>query len=101
MNITYMREKTFQDLKSPKGASLRYDFWIPDLNIAIEYDGQQHFIPVDIWGGVEHLNYLQQCDKIKNEYVIKNNFSLIRILYKDLNNINEEFIFQKIKERKE
>lgn len=39
-NIKYEREKMFSWLKFQK--EMRLDFFLPDLNIAIEYDGIQH-----------------------------------------------------------
>lgn len=101
LGISYMREKTFPDLRSPKGACLRYDFWIPKLKTIIEYDGQQHYVPVEIWGGIEHLQYLQQCDKIKDDYAREKGYKIIRVNYKDKNNINKNFIAELVIQRKE
>jgi very-short-patch-repair endonuclease len=41
--IKFQREKTFSDLKNGK---YRYDFYLPELNIIIEVDGQYHFHPI-------------------------------------------------------
>jgi hypothetical protein len=44
--ITFVREKTFLDLK--KG-QFRFDIYIPNLNnvpVIIEIDGEQHFKPI-------------------------------------------------------
>jgi hypothetical protein len=32
---------------------LSYDFFLPDFNLLIEYQGRQHFIPVERFGGEE------------------------------------------------
>ena len=60
---------------------LRFDFYLPDYNTCIEYDGAQHFVPVEIWGGDEGLKEIQKRDKIKNQYCKKNGIKLIRIPY--------------------
>lgn len=51
------------------------------LNICIEFDGEQHYIPKDYFGGEKRLLETQINDKIKNEYCKENNIRLIRIKY--------------------
>ena len=63
--------------------NLRFDFYLPVQNLFIEYDGIQHFKPIDFFGGKEYFNKLKQYDKLKNEYCNDNNINLIRISYKD------------------
>lgn len=65
----------------------RFDVFIPNLNMAIEYDGQQHFEPVDCFGGEEGFRKNLQRDLIKNKYCKDNNIYLLRISYKEYNNI--------------
>lgn len=71
---------------------LPFDFYIPDKNICIEYDGKQHFEPVDFAGkgkewAEKQLSITRRHDKIKNDYCNNNNICLIRIPYfKDINN---------------
>lgn len=44
MNVSFEKEKTFIDCVNPKtNFLLRFDFYLPDYNIIIEYDGEQHF----------------------------------------------------------
>jgi hypothetical protein len=41
MKISYEKEKTFSTLKNPKtNKALRFDFYLPQLNTIIEYDGE-------------------------------------------------------------
>jgi hypothetical protein len=58
--------------------------------IFIEYDGVQHFEPVDYYGG--ELRYNEQVinDTLKNKYTKGKGLKLIRIGYKDFNNIENE-----------
>jgi hypothetical protein len=41
------------------------DIFVPSLNLAIEYQGEQHFIPIDAWGGDDALEKTQQRDEEK------------------------------------
>ena len=36
--------------------------------MCIEFDGIQHFKPIEYWGGIEKLKTTQKHDKIKNRY---------------------------------
>lgn len=83
-NINYIREYIFTDL--PK---LRYDFYLPDLNILIEFDGEQHYRDTG-WGNFE---FTQNRDNIKNDYALSHNISLIRIPYYERDNITLDLIF--------
>ena len=92
-NINYITQKTFKDCKDI--SYLKYDFYIPSLNICIEYDGEQHY-QVGFGKGEEGLADRKRKDKIKTNYCVNNNINLLRIPYWDFENI-EEIINQKIK----
>ena len=62
---------------------LRFDFYIPKNNICIEYQGKQHYEPIEYFGGSEKFNYQLIRDKIKNDYCLKNNIHLIIIKYNE------------------
>lgn len=47
----------------------------------IEYDGEQHYKPVEFFGGEEGFKNAQYRDKIKNDYCENNNINLIRLPY--------------------
>ena len=66
---------------------IRYDFYLPDLKIAIEYDGEQHYFPVNIFGGEKKFLRQKELDEFKNKYCINNNITLIRIPYYEKKNI--------------
>lgn len=63
------------------GYSYRYDFFLPELNLLIEYDGAQHYKAIPFWGGVEGLKKMQQSDKEKDHLATLYNHRLIRIPY--------------------
>lgn len=75
-NIRFEAEKTFEDFKGH-----RFDFYLPDNNIIIEYDGEQHFKPVDYFGGEEYFIERQRKDEEKDEYCENKNIHLVRIKY--------------------
>lgn len=79
MNITFVEQKTFEGCKDKN--LLRYDFYVENHNLLIEYDGAQHFFPVDHWGGQEALENVQRRDKIKDQYAQDKDIRLLRIRY--------------------
>ena len=82
--ISFIREKTFSDLKH---GLFRFDFYIYNLNGApaiIEVDGEQHFKP--IYGRQSFLKG-QEHDRRKNSYCLANNIPLYRIPYWEIKNL--------------
>ena len=66
---------------------LPFDFYLPNYNICIEFDGRQHYLPIFYFGGEKMLNYTKNNDNIKNEYCLNNNIKLVRIPYYEINDI--------------
>lgn len=91
-NINFDIQKSFSDLKY-KG-KLFFDFYIPDKQLCIEFDGEQHFKSVKFFGGDIEFKNIQIRDKIKNKYCKENDINLYRISYKDniLEKLNEILI---------
>lgn len=81
--LKYERQKRFPDCKYIY--TLPFDFAVYNddgsLKCLIEYDGKQHFICIDFYGGEEAFVARQRNDGIKNEYCKNNNIPLIRIDY--------------------
>lgn len=77
--ITFEQERNFPYLeyKMP----LYFDFFIPDYNIAIEYQGPQHFKPIDFFGGKEAFREQQNRDNIKREWCKLNGVELIEVKF--------------------
>ena len=90
-NIIYTYQMPFVDCCDVK--PLPFDFYLPELNICIEYDGIQHFESIDFankgkeWAE-KQLKYTQKHDKIKTDYCANNNIKLLRIPY--YANVEEE-----------
>ena len=93
-NINYIPEYSVNDCRSLKDYPLRFDFYLPDYQLLIEYDGIQHFKPTR---GKEMLKLQQENDKIKDLYCNDNNIELIRIPYSyNTFEMVEDFIKQTI-----
>jgi hypothetical protein len=92
-NILYTPQYTFPDCVTENGFPCRFDFGILDeyynLKCLIEYDGIQHFKPIEYFGGKLYFNYLQRCDENKNIYCKENEIPLLRINYKEINNMEK------------
>lgn len=102
MNICYQKEKTFDTCRNPEtNRMLRFDFYLPDYNCCIEYDGQQHFSKEGgCWNATDdEIQDSWNRDKIKDKWCENNHIRLIRIPYVDYDSLNENYI-NNILERK-
>lgn len=70
----------------------RFDIFIKELNVAIEYNGIQHFQSIDFFGGKEGLERTQFLDKVKREKAALNGVKVYDINY----NENFENSFSKL-----
>lgn len=68
---------------------LRLDFYIEKGKFAIEFNGRQHYEPVDFFGGESQFEKQKENDKLKSLYCRNNNITLITIHHKDIDNIEE------------
>lgn len=62
-NIIFIKDKKFDWLKYKR--ALRLDFYLPEYNIAIEVQGQQHFKPIKYFGGEKEFEIVKNRDEIK------------------------------------
>lgn len=81
-DLFYEKEKTYDDLIYKR--KLRYDFYVPDINLLIEYDGEQHFRPINFNADDEkslNKNFMinRARDQQKDIYAIKNHINLMRV----------------------
>lgn len=84
--VKYDTEHMYEDCKNI--CPLKFDFNVQDVFL-LEYDGEQHFRPVNSWGGDGGFKKRLINDQIKNEYCTKNNIPLIRIPYWEQSNIED------------
>jgi len=64
-------------------APMHLDVYVPELNLAIEYQGQQHYMPIDIFGGQEGFEKTKVRDTIKKKLCQKNRVYLLYVRYDD------------------
>lgn len=72
---------------------LSFDFYLPDYNTLIEYQGRQHYEPVEYFGGEEQLQKQKDNDKAKAIFCENNNYNLVAIPYYDFDEI-EKYLIQ-------
>lgn len=87
-NINFIREYIFDDFKP-----YRYDFYLPDFNRLIEFDGEQHYQECSgSWNQQSTLKDRKERDLLKNSYAKNNKIDLIRIPYWEKENITLEML---------
>ena len=88
-NIQFIQQYCFNTCRDKK--PLPFDFYLPNFNVCIEYDGRQHFEQRIGWTDLE---IIKSHDDIKNNFCKNNNIQLIRIPYYE--NV-ESFLLDKLK----
>lgn len=58
----------------------RFDAWFPERNVAVEYQGLQHFQPVSLFGGEEGFKRTQERDARKRALCTANGCALFEVL---------------------
>lgn len=93
-NVHFLEQYKFDDCKFYN--VLPFDFYLPQYNLLVEYDGKQHFEIINSWGGFE--GYVDRIirDSIKNIYARNNHIKLLRIPYFRFNEI-EDILLNKLK----
>ena len=74
--LSFVSQKRFKDCRDKR--PLPFDFYLPDFNICIEYDGEQHFDKNRLY----FSKVMQKHDAIKNQFCNKNGIKLIRVSYR-------------------
>lgn len=103
-DIEFEQQKRFDDCRNIN--TLPFDFYLPQYNLCIEFDGEQHFIPKAFKSKVtydeklENLKSIQFRDGIKTDYCKNNNINFLRIKYTE--NVEEKLAeyFQSHKSQK-
>jgi hypothetical protein len=93
-DIKHNPQQTFKDLIGLGGGLLSYDFYLPEYNMLIEYQGIQHYEAIDFKGYGEiasqkQFKKQQEHDRLKREYAKNNNIKLLEIPYWDFDNIEK------------
>jgi hypothetical protein len=91
-NIEYISQMKFDGCFYQN--KLPFDFYLPKYNICIEFNGIQHYYPIDIFGGEESLRLTKIRDDIKFNFCEKNGIKLIIIKqdkkHIDISSVNDE-----------
>lgn len=89
LGVKFFHEYTLEDFDG------RFDFYLPQYDAAIEFDGLHHFEPVENFGGEERFIHIQHRDDLKFIFCRKNDIPLLRVPYWQLNRVEgilERFI---------
>lgn len=102
-NIKFEYDKFFKDLINPRtNQHLFVDFYLPELNTVIEFNGEQHYNYVprfhgeDKALGLKRLSYQKYRDDLKRFYCYKNKIKIIIIHYNQQDLI-ESILIEKLK----
>lgn len=99
LDISFQQQKYFKDLKNDNsGNYLYFDFYLPDYNILIEYQGEQHYKASGEsgWNTQEYFKNLQYRDNLKRKYCKEHNIYLLEIPYTDYNDLDKDYFLDKI-----
>lgn len=81
-NIKYLYQYEIPYLDNLKGVT-KIDFYIPQYNLFIEYNGEQHYKPIKYFGGQLKFEKQLQRDEYVRQYCKDNNIRLIEIKYNE------------------
>lgn len=97
--ILFEQQYIFPDLTSTSGKPLRFDFAVfdedGDLDFLIEFNGEQHYMAVEAYGGGKKLIQQKYNDTQKLRYCARKDIRLVIIPYYDYEELNLNYIFQK------
>lgn len=89
--IKFERQKKFNGCKNIM--RLSFDFYLPDFNLCIEYNGKQHYESIDYFGGSKTFELQKIRDKKKSKFCKDNNIQLLVIRYDEsIKNIINDMI---------
>lgn len=93
----YIKQKRFNDCRNIEtNYPMPFDFYLPELNLCIEVDGEQHYKPskfsnITTKEAIENFKDRQKKDLQKNEFCSKKGIKLLRISYKSFYRQNKEY----------
>lgn len=91
LSIKYLYDTMNLNCINPKTkAQLRFDFYLPDYNACIEFDGEQHYDECSRCS--DTLADRQYRDNVKNNFCKEHSIKLIRIPYFDYDKLNKDYI---------
>lgn len=96
--LSFQEEYSFDGLVSSSGRPLRFDFAVFDdegnIDFLIEYQGSQHYVAKDKFGGMAGLRKQQYNDMQKRVYCRDHDLTLVIIPYWDESKVNYDYIMK-------
>ena len=83
--IKYIRQYRSEWLKNDSNSFLSIDFYLPELNLAIECQGEQHFKPVEYFGGEIRFSHQLANDRTKKKLCEEHTIKVLYITEKRIN----------------
>lgn len=77
----YIRNGYYSFLMSPKGRPMQFDLYFPQLKLAYEYNGKQHYKQNPVMQNQRQFAYLKRCDALKKKLCKELGITLITIDY--------------------
>lgn len=74
----------------------RFDIFLPELNLAIEYHGKQHFMPIEFFGGELALKRTKKLDIRKYEKCLRNNVDIVYFSFEE--DLSPDHVRERLKE---
>lgn len=86
-DVDFFKQKTFENCVYIN--KLRFDFYIPSENLCIEFNGKQHYEPIDFYGGMDNFIKQKKRDAVKKKYCKNMKINLLVIKYSDFKKIKK------------
>lgn len=92
VGVSYVREhRIYTDIRK---FPLAFDFYLPEYRLAIEYNGIQHYEPIEHFGGDKVFEAIKQSDEAKRAYCKSNGVTLLELPY----TLSNEEVIQQVQE---
>ena len=87
LNVDFKRQKKYNVLRGVGNLPLSYDFYLQLYNTLIEFQGRQHFYPIDHFGGYKTYIIQQIHDLRKRKYAKEHNINFLTIWYDEIDKV--------------
>jgi len=92
--VIYQHRPLF--LRSSLGGQMSYDVYISGLKVAVEYQGRQHFEPIDFFGGTEAFEKTKLRDAEKKNLSDKN--GIVLVYFNHWEDISKSLVIDRIQD---
>lgn len=93
--INYKTQEYFTDLRGKNGAPFKFDFTLYEDDKwvgTIEFNGEQHYKPVSVFGGVKELENTKHRDMLKTKYCLEHQIPILIVQYKRSGATTEDMV---------